>query len=330
MGDISREPLPSGPRKGRSTAGGQESIRFEELHGDAPDAELRMTRAEDVEDGPRETEPREPGPTEGGASRLHRATDLSAFDPELPLEAMLARGEPAEAVDTADADGPSEAELAADLALDEPVAEPGSEDENAIAAPVSTAIHLPESAEVSDEARPLSDPAEIARVAMAILLCAREPLPLARLVDALCCSTAEARAGLDALARELRERGLPLELVAIDDSWRLSTLPAVHPYLLRLRKLKKAERLSPAALETLAVIAYRQPVIRAEIEAIRGVKAGPVLKNLLDHKLVRAVGRADVPGRPLMYGTTQHFLDRFGLRSIEDLPSVSELRALGS
>jgi len=128
---------------------------------------------------------------------------------------------------------------------------------------------------------------------------------------------------------ELRTQGLPLEILVVDGAYRVATTPAVYPYLVRLKKLKKVERLTPASLETLAVIAYRQPVIRAEIEAIRGVKAGPVLKSLLDHKLVRVVGRADVPGHPLQYGTTQQFLDRFGLRSIEDLPTVQELKSLG-
>ncbi|MBI5853529.1 MAG: SMC-Scp complex subunit ScpB, partial [Planctomycetes bacterium] len=136
-------------------------------------------------------------------------------------------------------------------------------------------------------------------------------------------------AALTRLGGELRAQGLPLEILLVDGAYRIATTPAVYPYLVRLKKLKKVERLTPAALETLAVIAYRQPVIRAEIEAIRGVKAGPVLKGLLDHKLVRVVGRADVPGHPLQYGTTQQFLDRFGLRSLDDLPTVQELKSLG-
>ena len=77
------------------------------------------------------------------------------------------------------------------------------------------------------------------------------------------------------------------------------------------------------------MIAYRQPVMRSEIEAIRGVKAGPMLRTLLQHKLVSVAGRADVPGRPLQYGTTPHFLERFGLASLQDLPSVKEWKNLG-
>jgi segregation and condensation protein B len=101
------------------------------------------------------------------------------------------------------------------------------------------------------------------------------------------------------------------------------------PYLQRLRGVKKLERLSPAALETLAVIAYRQPVMRSEIEAIRGVKAGPMLRTLLHHKLVKVTGRAEVPGRPLQYGTTPQFLERFGIASLQDLPSIKEWKSLG-
>ena len=123
---------------------------------------------------------------------------------------------------------------------------------------------------------------------------------------------------------------MPLELRVQGERVRLFTAPYVYPLLRRLNeKNKKSERLSAAALETLAVVAYRQPVMRAEIEAIRGVQAGPLLRSLLEHRLLKVVGRADVPGRPLQYGTTQHFLDRFGLASLEDLPSVKEFRSLG-
>jgi segregation and condensation protein B len=89
--------------------------------------------------------------------------------------------------------------------------------------------------------------------------------------------------------------------------------------------VRKSERISGAALETLAVVAYRQPVTKAEIEAIRGVQAGPILRTLIERGLVRVTGRADVPGHPLQYGTTREFLDRFGLSSLGDLPRDGEL-----
>jgi segregation and condensation protein B len=166
-------------------------------------------------------------------------------------------------------------------------------------------------------------------VLSAVLLTSREPLSIFRLAQ-ICDATQHAvREGLDMLEAEFRRSGLPLTVARTDDTIRVLTLPEVAPYLERSRGIKKAERLSPAALETLAVVAYRQPVMRVEIEAIRGVKVGPMLRTLLEHKLVTIVGRADVPGRPLQYGTTQQFLDRFGLASLKDLPSLKEAKSLG-
>ena len=96
--------------------------------------------------------------------------------------------------------------------------------------------------------------------------------------------------------------------------------------LARLYKTRREARLSQAALETLAIIAYRQPVLRADVEAIRGVACGEVIRGLMEKNLVRIVGRADEIGRPLLYGTTRHFMEVFGLGSLDDLPKVEELR----
>lgn len=193
--------------------------------------------------------------------------------------------------------------------------------------PAATDIPVPEDAD--DEAPQLSDPDELARVMLAVLLVSREAVSKVRLAQVCNSTQKDVTAGLERLREQLENSGMPIRLSPVADSARLLTVPEVFPYLRRLRGAKKADRLSPAALETLAVVAYRQPVMRNEIEAIRGVKVGPTLHTLLDHKLVDVVGRADVPGRPLQYGTTQHFLDRFGLASLADLPSVAEFRSLG-
>ncbi|MCL4164323.1 UNVERIFIED_CONTAM: hypothetical protein GTU68_058608 [Idotea baltica] len=103
------------------------------------------------------------------------------------------------------------------------------------------------------------------------------------------------------------------------------TTPEQNESVARLVKARKNEKLSPAGLETLAVVAYRQPVTKADIEAIRGVQCGPMLRNLVDRGLAKVVGRADVPGGPLQYGTTKEFLDRFGMASLKDLPRDAEL-----
>jgi segregation and condensation protein B len=196
-----------------------------------------------------------------------------------------------------------------------------------------------ETLEVEDEPDPddaelppvpeLADATAIERIVFVLLLSQREGLSLLRLAQA--CNTTQKliEEALALLQQDLARLGWPVEVARTGDVCKLLSAAAAFPYLQRLRGVKKLEKLSPAALETLAVIAYRQPVMRSEIEAIRGVKAGPMLRTLLHHKLARVTGRADVPGRPLQYGTTQQFLERFGLASLQDLPSLKEFKQLG-
>lgn len=160
----------------------------------------------------------------------------------------------------------------------------------------------------------------------AVLFASTEGLAAVRLSEVLRVPVGLVKESLTRLQERLDAEERPYELREHGGQWRLYTRAVYYPYLLRLKSLKRVERLTPAALETLAIIAYRQPVIRAEIEAIRGVRAGPLLRALLDRKLIRVVGRAEVPGAPLQYGTTQRFLDRFGLRSLKDLPSLQEFK----
>lgn len=175
----------------------------------------------------------------------------------------------------------------------------------------------------------LADADAVARIVFVLLLSQREGLSLFRLAQACNTTQKNVEAALPVLQQQIDAMQMPVEVSRAGESVRLLSRPDAFPFLQRLRGVKKMEKLSPAALETLAVIAYRQPVMRAEIEAIRGVKAGPMLRTLLQHKLVRVTGRADVPGRPLQYGTTEHFLERFGLSSLQELPSVKEWKALG-
>lgn len=175
----------------------------------------------------------------------------------------------------------------------------------------------------------LTDPAAVARVAFVLMLSSRESLSVLRLAQT--CNTTQkvVEQALVLLQDQLRGLGLGLELTRTGDSCKWMSTADNFVYLQRLRGVKKMEKLSPAALETLAVIAYRQPVMRSDIEAIRGVKAGPMLRTLLQHKLIKVAGRADVPGRPLQYGTTQQFLERFGIASLQELPSIKEWKNLG-
>jgi segregation and condensation protein B len=125
-------------------------------------------------------------------------------------------------------------------------------------------------------------------------------------------------------AYESQRRSFRAERLA--GGYQLLTLSAYAPLLARVRGLRQQGRLTPAALETLAIIAYRQPILRSELEAIRGVACGEVLKSLLERRLVRITGRAEELGRPMLYGTTTEFLKVFGLARIEDLPQAKELR----
>ena len=134
---------------------------------------------------------------------------------------------------------------------------------------------------------------------------------------------------LEQLAREQEQLGRSYHLMCVAGAWQFASRPDYAPWIKALVGHKvRAPRLSQPALETLAIIAYRQPLMRAEIEQIRGVAVDGVMQTLLERGLVEQTGRADVPGRPITYGTTQHFLEYFGLGSLEDLPAADELRRI--
>ena len=120
------------------------------------------------------------------------------------------------------------------------------------------------------------------------------------------------------------ERSFRVESVA--GGWQIMTLPRFADVLAALHRSRQETRLSPAALETLAIIAYKQPILRADIESIRGVASGEVVRSLMDRHLVKIVGRAEELGRPMLYGTTKTFLEVFGLASLKDLPQAEELK----
>lgn len=130
------------------------------------------------------------------------------------------------------------------------------------------------------------------------------------------------------LADEIRESARGFLLLEQVNGWALSTNPDCAPWVRRLYPEAKPARLSGPALETLAIIAYRQPVTRADVEAVRGVAVDGVMQVLLDRGLVRIAGRADVPGRPLLYATTEFFLQHFGLKTTDELPNSSELKRI--
>ena len=123
----------------------------------------------------------------------------------------------------------------------------------------------------------------------------------------------------------LRHSDLGLRLCEEDGRFSLRTVPEAAPWVRALTKAEAPQRLSRAGLETLAIVAFRQPIARAEIESVRGVSADHTLRALLELNLIRTVGRSELPGRPFLYGTTATFLEHFGLRSLEDLRNLGDL-----
>jgi len=139
----------------------------------------------------------------------------------------------------------------------------------------------------------------------------------------------EITAALDSLATEHETAARSYQLVCVASSWQFVTKPEFAPWLKALVGVKaRPSRLSQPALETLAIIAYRQPLTRAEIEQIRGVNVDGTMQTLLERGLVEQTGRAEVVGRPSLYGTTTLFLEYFGLKALEDLPAADELRRI--
>ncbi len=137
---------------------------------------------------------------------------------------------------------------------------------------------------------------------------------------------AEVAAAIEQLKVEYIQHEHGFQLVEKADGWQLASDPKYAQWVRGLFPAPKPARLSSPALETLAIIAYRQPITRADVEAVRGVTIDSVLQTLMERGLVKISGRAEIPGRPLLYETTEFFLDHFGLRNLDELPNVEELR----
>lgn len=171
------------------------------------------------------------------------------------------------------------------------------------------------------------DDETLKNVVEALLFAADEPLTTRRLGAILKDVDGHAvRRAIKALQDDYRAAGRGVQIEEIAGGFRLLSNLDYAPYVEQLHKTERRVRLSQAALETLAIVAYRQPIHRADIEGIRGVAADAVLRSLQERGLIRIVGRADVLGRPFLYGTTKRFLETFGLKSIDGLPSVEELQ----
>ncbi len=160
----------------------------------------------------------------------------------------------------------------------------------------------------------------------ALLMASDAPLSASKLAElAELPSQRDAERLIAALNEKYAAGGLSFRIEEIARGYQLLTQPAFHPWLVKLDKHRAQTRLSAAAMETLAIVAYKQPIIRADIEAIRGVASGEVLNRLREMGLVKIVGRAEIVGRPILYGTTKKFLDIFGLPDLENLPPMEAL-----
>lgn len=175
-----------------------------------------------------------------------------------------------------------------------------------------------------------SDPTGLAPAVEAALLCMDKAVPAGRLAQLLNLEPDQAGLVEDAVAalnESYESTGRSFRIERVAGGLRVMTLPEHAGVVASVRGSQNDGKLSRAAIETLAIVAFRQPVTRAEIEAIRGVSSGEMLRSLLEKRMVDITGRAEEPGRPILYGTTRAFLEAFGLASLRDLPRPEELGA---
>jgi segregation and condensation protein B len=278
----------------------------------------------------REELPEEPGrDAAGGGDRGH--LDLAEVAARLAARSVPAPADPAVEGGPGVAGAKSgDAERAPEPG-DEPEAEPGDSEaervRDALAETGADGEPGPEpEPELAVAEREMSG-AEAYAAVEALLFAADRPVTPAQIGRALPrgVNAKEVRKYLKAIGEELASGERGYELREMAGGWLLVTREQFAPYVARLKKVASARKLSGSALETLAVVAYKQPVTRAEIERIRGVACGEMLRSLMEKRLVRIAGRSEELGSALLYGTTTDFLDHFGLGSISDLPRAAEL-----
>lgn len=246
-------------------------------------------------------EPMEPD-TEIEVSELDEEAELSEAEPEIEQDETTKLDEEAEL---------DEAEL--DIEQDEAI---NSDEDDQTQAQEQTEPSQPdEDVEITLES-----------VIEAVLFSSDEPLTAARLAHIVEATTKQVREHIENLNKKYEENNSAFRIEQIAGGCQMLTLSRYNHWLKQLLRARSESKLSPAALETLAIIAYKQPVIRADIEAIRGVAVGEVIRSLSYKGLVKIVGRAEVLGRPMLYGTTKKFLEVFGLNTLKDLPKIEELK----
>jgi segregation and condensation protein B len=219
---------------------------------------------------------------------------------------------------------------------DEPASPSGERGEQQTQKPVEdmgeAGDEKPESDDTITEPQPQTAEVEpgfeptVESVVEAVLFASDESLTPARLFEIVGTNIRQLRKHIDDLNEKYKQSNNAFRIEQIAGGFQMLTLSAYSHWLKKLIRSREESSLSQQALETLAIIAYKQPIIRADVEAIRGVAAGEMIRNLMYKGLVRITGRAEVLGRPMLYGTTKKFLEIFGLNSLKDLPKVEELK----
>jgi segregation and condensation protein B len=180
----------------------------------------------------------------------------------------------------------------------------------------------------ANSARSARTPAELMALAEALIFVADEPITTRLIAEVLGEDKGAVEAAIEELRREYAERGSGLQIREIAGGWQMATRTEFHEEIRTFLKTRPSAKLSIAALETLAVIAYKQPVTVPEILEIRGVQSASAIKTLLDKRLIVAKGRKETVGRPMMYGTSKEFLIQFGLKDLSELPSIEDFEDL--
>ena len=171
-------------------------------------------------------------------------------------------------------------------------------------------------------------PDETKKIVEALLFAVHEPISVRKISEAVeGTDVKQIKEIIQQLREEYDTNDRAFQIEEIANGFQLLSRPEYHEWISKIRKKTSEARLSQAAIETMAIIAYKQPIIRAEVEAIRGVQSGQMIRTLIEKGLVKITGRDEVLGRPLLYGTTKMFLEHFGLKSTKDLPKVEELDA---
>ena len=169
-------------------------------------------------------------------------------------------------------------------------------------------------------------PPTVESVIEAVLFATDEPLPEGKLAGIVETTGKQVRESVESLNAKYLANNNAFRIEQIAGGYQMLTLPIYNSWLKKMLRVRSDNKLSPAAMETLAIIAYKQPIIRADIEAVRGVAVGEVIRSLMYKGLVKIAGRAEILGRPMLYGTTKKFLEVFGLNSLKDLPKAEDLK----